>query len=326
MTAKMDALQVIARGKAEFIRTTLPELTEGHAIVQPRHVTLCGSDVWMLSHAPDEAYPFPTGTTGHEVIAEILELSPEVEGHEVGEFVLAIAPDHRAMAERYLTPQKNLLKLPSGKTREELLMAQQLGTVLYACKQLPSVIGKTVAVVGQGTAGLWFNFVLQRLGAAKVIALDPKTNRLQLACQYGATDTINIREEDPLEQALAINDGKLADIVVEAAGREASINLSIELARADTGFFLQFGVPYEPTSVNYGKIFTKCLKHKSIVHAGREPGHTSTLQALDLIAGDYVDVSPLLTHRFPFERVLEAYEVHQNATDNAVKIVVDMPS
>ena len=321
----MDALQVVARGKAEFIRTTLPELMEGHAIVQPRHVTLCGSDVWMLSHAPDAAYPFPTGTTGHEVIAEILELSPEVEGHEAGDFVLAIAPDHRAMAERYLTPQKNLLKLPSGKTREELLMAQQLGTVLYACKQLPSVIGKTVAVVGQGTAGLWFNFVLQRLGAAKVIAFDPKSNRLQLARQYGATDTINIREEDPLEQVLAINDGKLADIVVEAAGREASINLSIELARADTGFFLQFGVPYEPTSVNYGKIFTKCLKHKSIVHAGREPGHTSTLQALDLIAGDYVDVSPLLTHRFPFDKVLEAYEVHQNATDNAVKIVIDMP-
>ena len=72
MTAKMDALQVVARGKAEFIRTTIPELLEGHAIVQPRHVTLCGSDVWMLSHAPDAAYPFPPGTTGHEVIAEIL--------------------------------------------------------------------------------------------------------------------------------------------------------------------------------------------------------------------------------------------------------------
>ena len=122
-----------------------------------------------------------------------------------------------------------------------------------------------------------------------------------------------------------MNGGSLADIVVEAAGRESSINLAIELATADTGFFLQFGVPYEPITVNYGRIFTKCLKHKSIVHAGREPGHTSTLQALDLIAGDYVNVSPLLTHRFPFEKVLEAYEVHQNATDNAVKIVIDMP-
>ena len=325
MTAKMDALQVVARGKAEFIRTTSPELMEGHAIVQPRHVTLCGSDVWMLSHAPDAAYPFPPGTTGHEVIAEILELGPGVEGHAVGDFVLAIAPDHRAMAERYLTPQKNLLKLPSGKTREELLMAQQLGNVLYACKQLPSVIGKTVAVVGQGTAGLWFDFVLQRLGAAKVIALDPKSNRLQLAQQYGATDVINIREADPVEQIMRINDEKLVDIVVEAAGRESSINLAIELARPDSGFFLQFGVPYEPINVHYGRIFTKCLKHKSIVHANSEPGHTSTLQALDLIAAGSLDVAAVLTHRFPFDRVLEAYELHQNAKDNAVKIVIDMP-
>ena len=147
-----------------------------------------------------------------------------MEGHAVGDFVLAIAPDHRAMAERYLTPKENLLKLPAGKSREELLMAQQLGTVLYACKQLPSVIGKTVAVVGQGTAGLWFNFVVQRLGASKIIALDPKPNRLLLAHQYGASGTINIREEDPIEKVFAINDGKLADIVVEAAGKENSIN------------------------------------------------------------------------------------------------------
>ena len=64
MTAKMDALQVVGRGKAEFVRTSFPELVAGHAIVQPKYVTLCGSDVWMLSHALEAAYPFPPGTTG----------------------------------------------------------------------------------------------------------------------------------------------------------------------------------------------------------------------------------------------------------------------
>ena len=58
MTAKMDALQVVGRGKAEFVRTSFPELVAGHAIVQPKYVTLCGSDVWMLSHAPEAAYHF----------------------------------------------------------------------------------------------------------------------------------------------------------------------------------------------------------------------------------------------------------------------------
>ena len=55
------------------------------------------------------------------------------------------------------------------------------------------MITETVAVVEQRTAGLWFNFVVQRLWAAKVIGLDPKTHLLQLAHQYGATDTINTR-------------------------------------------------------------------------------------------------------------------------------------
>ena len=181
MTAKMDALQVVGRGKAEFVRTSFPELVAGHAIVQPKYVTLCGSDVWMLSHAPEAAYPFPPGTTGHEVIAEIVELGDGLEGHAVGDFVLAIAPDHRAMAEQYLTPKENLLKLPAGKTREELLMAQQLGTVLYACKQLPSVIGETVAVIRQGTAGLWFGF--QPFGSSKSHCIGSK----RIPLEAGAT-------------------------------------------------------------------------------------------------------------------------------------------
>ena len=69
MKAKMDALQVVKRGKAEFIRTSFPELVAGHAIVQPKYLTLCGSDVRMLSYAPEAVYPFPHGTTGHEIIA-----------------------------------------------------------------------------------------------------------------------------------------------------------------------------------------------------------------------------------------------------------------
>ena len=74
------------------------------------------------------------------------------------------------------------------------------------------MIGKTVAVIGQGTAGLWFDFVLNRLGAARVIALDPKTYRLKLAQQYGASDTINIQDKDPIEEITKINGGSLADL------------------------------------------------------------------------------------------------------------------
>ena len=78
----------------------------------------------MLSHAPEASYTYPPDTIGQGVVTKILELGDGLEVHEVGDFVLAIAPDHRAMAETHLTLQKNLLQPPSGKTREELLTTQ----------------------------------------------------------------------------------------------------------------------------------------------------------------------------------------------------------
>ena len=116
-------------------------------------------------------------------------------------------------------------------------------------------------MIGQGTAGLWFDFVLNRLGAARVIALDPKEYRSELAQQYGASNTINIQDTDPIEVIKKMNGGSLADIVVEPAGRESSINM-IELAQADTGFFFNLGCPMSRSRSTTVES-SQCLKHKS---------------------------------------------------------------
>ena len=49
-------------------------------------------------------------------------------------------------------------------------MAQQLGTVIFGAKRLPNLLGQTCVVMGQGSAGLFWNFVLKHLGADRVIA------------------------------------------------------------------------------------------------------------------------------------------------------------
>ena len=77
-------------------------------------------------------------------------------------------------------------------------------------------------------------------------------------------------------------------------------------------------------TVEYSRMFWKCLDNKSIVNASREKGHTSTLQAMELISSGFLDVSPVLTHRYPFEQVMEAYELQKTGVDGAVKIMVDI--
>jgi L-iditol 2-dehydrogenase len=243
----------------------------------------------------------------------------------VGDVTLTLAPDHQAMAEYYLAPVENVLPLPPGKTVDELLQAQQIGTVIYACKTLPNIIGKDVAVIGQGSAGLWFDFMLRRLGARRIIALDLQAHRLQVSKLYGATHTVHNREVDGVTAVTDITQGQLADIVVEASGELEAINLAVDLVKTD-GHILQFGVPRsQVVPYNYRQLFSKRLSLKTMVYATREPGHTSTLMALDLIASGSIDVAPILTHRFPFERVLEAYELQRTYDEGAIKIVIDMP-
>jgi threonine dehydrogenase-like Zn-dependent dehydrogenase len=59
--------------------------------------------------------------------------------------------------------------------------------------------------------------------------------------------------------------------------------------------------------------------------AAFEPGRKAFRQALDLIAEGVINVSPMLTHRFLLEQVLEAYELARTREDGAIKVVIEMP-
>jgi L-iditol 2-dehydrogenase len=320
----MKAVQVVARGKAKFVEVPAPEVRPGHALVRTRRLSLCGSDIRMLHHAPEEAYPYPPGTTGHEMVGVIAAVDEPESGLRVGDAVLALAPGHRAMAEYYLAPLEHVIPLPSGLPIEQLLQAQQFGTVLFACQRLPNVISKTVCVIGQGSAGLFFDYQLRQMGARRVISLDLEDYRLERSQAFGATHTIHNAVVDPAAAIRELNGGELADLVVEAAGEVASINLAVDLVR-NGGDILFFGYPRgQVIPFNFEEFFHKCCRAHTIVGATVEANQVSTRIALDLIAGRRLDVSSLVTHRFAFADVMDAYELHRTRGDRCVKIVIEM--
>ena len=98
----MKAVQVVARGKAEFVDVPVPKLRPGHVLVRTRRLSLCGSDIRMLHFAPEDAYPFPPGTTGHEMVGVIEAIDSPGSALQVGDTVLTLAPSHQAMAEYFL--------------------------------------------------------------------------------------------------------------------------------------------------------------------------------------------------------------------------------
>ncbi len=322
----MKAVQITAPNQAHIAEVPVPALKPGHALVRPICLSLCASDIYSLRYAPATSYPRLPGCSGHEMVGVVEALAGDHPHVKEGDLALTIAPEQAAMAEYYLAPFKNVLPVPEDVPPEHLVQAQQLGTVIYSCKQLPNLIGKDVAVIGQGTAGLWFDVMLKRLGAKRIIGVDLQAHRLAVSKFYGATDTVHNSRVDAVSAVKELLDGKQPDVVIEAAGEIASINLAIDLVR-DSGFLLQFGVPHERRFVvNYGQLFRKCLNLKANVNAWSEPGHTSTLAAIDMIAKSEVDVRPILTHRFPFERVLEAYDLQDTRDEGNIKIIIEMPA
>jgi len=318
----MRAVQVVARGQAAFVETPKPVLKPGHVLVRVDRVSLCGSDIHTLYYSHPEEYPFPPGYAGHEMVGTVEAIDAPGSSIKPGDRVLALGP--LAMAEYFLVPVEHVLPLPAGKPVEHLLQAQQLGTVIYAAKRMPNLLDKDVAVVGQGSAGLWWDFLVRRLGARRVIGIDLQAHRLALAEYYGATHTIHNATVDPIHAVSELTHGRMADVVVEAAGEPDSINLTVDLVK-HSGFIFFFGVP-RAHSVQFPMehFFRKCLLAQAIVGAITDPNQSCTRMAMELIAEGIADPGPMITHHFPFSQVLDAYELQYTHDEGSVKIVVDV--
>ncbi len=335
----MRAAQIVGHGRTDIVDIPVPETPEGHALVQPLLLAICGSDLRKIYHLPDSVYPLPAGISGHEVIARIVSLNPRPAEPDAvmpnypggpvkeGDIVLALVPNvENAMAEYVTTEIENLLPLPSGKPVEHLLLAQQLGTVVYACKRLPNIIGKDAVVIGQGSAGLFFNAMLRRLGAKKVVVMDLSDARVEMGRSFGATAGFNNHSVDPMETVVKEIGPQKADLVVEAVGEPETINLTSRLVKQN-GLILFFGLPHSLSfEFNFMEWYLQCTTSIACVKAGEDPGLQCFFEALELISSGEVKAEPMITHTFPFEEVEKAYEIAHTREDGAGKVFVKMPA
>jgi len=312
----------------------------GEVQVKLQKTCLCGSDIPYFGHdqqrlldegkpSPyghvaydrDAVYPLPVGLSLHECVGVVAESASD--RFAEGEFVLAL-PYHQHGFFEYLTlPEERVFHLPTGSvSKEEILLAQPLGTLIFAWRKMPDVTDKTVAVLGQGPIGLMFNALLKYYGAKTVIGIDRLGYRLETGRELGADHTINATEDNVHEAVEDLNGGNLADVVIEAVGHgELAINEAIEITRVD-GILYAFGVVDHEYRDHYalGKAF---MKNLTIHHSVGAKDAGDFLAAADLIAKGDVDLKPLLTHSLPFEEAQKAYELFVDRKDKAIKVVID---
>lgn len=317
----MKAVQYVSPGHVTVVDVPVPERPAGEVLLRLDKVAICGSDLHMLYDSAPASFPFDPGVSGHECIGVVEEAdSTEVRR---GERMLIIPPKINAMAEYVTVKPKWLIPIPDGLDSQRGVLAQLLGTVLYACKRLPSVVDKTVAVVGQGPVGLLFTMLMAHYGAKKIIGLDVVDHRLSVSRAVGAAHTINAERENPAEAVRELTDGALVDLVIEAVGKEETINYSLDLVRQN-GDMLLFGIPKRSAFVfEYEKFLRKLLRTTSCAFTQQEPGLRSFRLAVDLIAQGRLDVSPLISHCLPLADAPGAFHLAQTKQDSAVKVLLD---
>ena len=301
-----------------------PGPADGMVLCETRLASICGSDIHVVymgytGYASD--FPLPHGHPGHEGLGEVIDGGGT--GFEPGERVLTVPNISiaRTFAGRQLLDPRYLARLPDGAPDSHLLMAQQLATVVFSCERLPDVEGATVAVIGQGSAGLFHNFMLRRLGAGRIIAIEPVSERRELSAHFGADDALDAAGDRATEAVMDLTSGAGADLVVEAVGSAETLNQAMSMART-WGRVQAFGLPPGMGHVpfDWDVFFRRRLTLNSTFGSQDEPGLPAVHRALGLIADGEIDVAPIVTHSVPIWRIDEAFELAASRADGAIKV------
>ncbi len=319
----MKAARLIAPRTWELIEVEKPEATEALMCVRMERVAICGTDKpSFVGISP--SYPMDLGRTGHEGLGVVEDcLSGEF---KKGDRVLLGGFDRGLFQEYVLANPALCIPLPGTLAPEVELMSQLLGTVIHCFYKLGHVINQKVVVLGQGPVGQLFNATLRNLGAKQIIGVDLQEHRLSVSRKMGATHTVDGVACNVVEEVARITGGEMADVVVEAVGKEETFNLCTSLLKRN-GTLVYFGVPNKENldglmRLRFLDMFVKEIR--VVTSVGPNPQEDYTI-ARDWIVQGRLDVRPILTHSLPFEEIQQGFEVafDRPEEEKAIKVVLE---
>ena len=323
---RMKALQVTHPRLFDRIEIPIPELPpDGNdfVLIHTRWVSLCGSDIpFFTGNKRFRSYPLPPGAPIHECVGEVIESASK--RFHPGESVLSIPDADRGLAEYFLALDSKTIPVdPAAEDPGTLCIIQPLSTVMNAVDRLGDLRGKSVAVVGLGSIGLFFCWLVKKSGASSVIGIDPLPERCRTAEAFGATQTICRRSIEVIHgMRLSPNQWNPPDICIEAVGHQAdTINDCLELVRK-YGTVVAFGVPDQPVyALEYETFFRK----NAVLMGTVTPDWAAYLpKARDLFMANREELSRFVTHRFPIREAGGVFEMYERHEDGMVKAVLDV--
>ena len=324
----------------------------GEALIQVNAVGICGSDLHMygtgaIGYTKIES-PF---TLGHEFMGEVLEVGNSAHGGfgnplTLGQRVAVepavacgacevceaghpnLCPDHYfygvyptqgALSEQLVVPAKNCFPIPEGISDGGGTLLETLGVAIHAVDLAKLKVAKTVAVIGCGPVGLLISRLAVVSGAGQVYAFDKFAWRSELALKWGVTKAWAIASERESDLLLEATDGRGADVVIEAAWADHSIDEAMKMATYG-GRVVLVGIPPDDKAV-----FTHSMARRKglTIMMARRMKHTYP-RAIRMASGKdpRVALDELISETVPLEGAADAFSRNYRYEPGVQKIII----
>ena len=303
---------------------------------------VCGTDVHI--HRWDawaqRTIPVPL-VIGHEFVGEVAEVGSNVTGFQPGDTVsgeghvvcgrcrncmagrrqlcahtIGLGVQRPgAFAEYVVLPMTNVWHHWPGVPEDVAAIFDPFGNAVHTALAFP-VLGEDVLVTGAGPIGCMAVAVVRHAGARHVVATDLNPTRRGLAERMGATVALDPRERDlgEVQRELGMTEG--FDVMLEMSGNADALRSGIA-NMAHGGRVAILGIPTAAVELDLDPVIFNMLTLKGIY--GREM--FETWYQMSVLVDSGLDISPVITHRFPYSEFEEAFEVA--ASGDSGKVLLD---
>jgi len=328
----------------------IPALKPNEILVKPKACGICGSDVECFEGRSKEGrYDIGPYTPGHEWGGQVVEVGKEIKYIKPGDKVTAdcvmqcfvcrnckeglmpsaclnmreggFRPDSPGGMGEYLVIEEPYLhRIPDSWSYEEGAWVETFSIGYFGIWGNGGYVDASddVTVFGAGPVGL-SALMVAKTSNARTIMIEPLEYRRNIAMQYGADAVIDPANINLKEEVLKLTDGRGPSVVVEASGNDKAIASIFDIAGHSARIRLIGHSVGRKVPIEIGLTIWKTL---SITGSGGTKNFAQrTIRFMDRIR-DRFDVTGLITHRFPFEKINEAFDTAVKEKGKAIKVML----
>ena len=349
----MKAGVVHAREVIRYEDIPRPVPKEGQVLIKVKYTGICGSDIPRVNG--DACHYFPN-VLGHEFSGTIEEVGANVTSLKPGDRVAGVplvpcmkcedcqkgnyslckhysfigSREFGSFAEYVAVPEKNAVPFDDSVSFEQGALFEPATVALHGLMRVPYEGGKTVAVLGGGTIGMFVMQWAKIYGAQKAVVFDISGERLALGKRLGADACINTLEDDFMNQAMALTNGRGFDFVFETAGNTVTMKMAFDLAANKSNVCL-IGTPTNDLTFSVREWENMNRKEFSLTgswmsYSAPFPGKEWELVAYYFKTGQLKFDDSFIYKKIPLSRIAEAFQMFNIPGAVKGKILIDSES